>query len=317
MSGYLGQFAVKTESVVGTAVTVDRPFEVSSAAIKAQPKRIEIPTIRAGARFMRHRPPYVDGASGSIEMPILTKGFGWWLKHMLGTSATGALVDSAYTHTGTIGVPTTAFTAQTGVPRTSGAAVTAQTAAGGKLTDWEISCAGGSYLMFKANADFMSWTDDTALVTPLTYPTAEAMTFIRGSITVDASPVISDSFSFKFGQNLETDRRGIGLGKREAKVNGLGTGSLDLEIDFEDDALVDKINSSTQTGATSAVVITIEHPALIGATSRPKLVITLPAIMWDGDIPSLDSVERTKFPVKGTFTDSALSIAYTSVDSVA
>lgn len=316
MSGYLGQFMVKSESTVGTAVTVDRAFEVMSAAIKAQPKRIDIATIAAGRRFGRHRPPYVDGASGSIEMPIMTKGFGWWLKHMLGASATGTISDSAYTHTGSIGVPTTAFTAQTGVPHSSGDSVTAQTAAGGKLTDWEISCQGGGALMFKANADFMSWTDATALATP-TYPTADPLTFIRGSITIDAAPVISDSFSFKFNQNLETGRHGIGQGKREAKVNGLGTGSLDLVIDFEDDTLIDKINSVTQSGATSAVVITIEDTALIGATSRAKLVITLPSLMWDGDIPSLDGVERTKFPVKGTFIDSALTVAYTSSDATA
>jgi len=317
MSGYLGQFMAKNESVFNTGVTVDRAFEVTSAAIKATPMRVEVPTIRAGDRLMRHRLPYLNGASGSVELPVMTKGFGWWLKHMLGTSTTGTVSDMAYTHTGTIGTPTASFTAQTGVPLTSGSSVAAQTATGGKLTGWELSCAGGGELKFKADADFAGWERTTALATP-TYPTGVPLTFIRGSVTVDATPVISDSFSIKWNSTLNTDRKGIGITKREQKVDGLAVGTLDLEIDFEDNTMIDKINAATQAGATSAVVITIEDTALIGTTSRASLVATL-NVMWDGDIPSLDGVSQTKFPVKGTIVQNAtpISIAYKSSDLVA
>lgn len=317
MSGYLGQFAVKTETTVGTPIVVDRAFEVMSAGIKAVPERVEVPTIRGGDRLMRHRLPYINGASGSIELPVMTKGFGWWLKHMLGTSATGAIADSAYTHTGTIGTPTSAFTAQTGVPYTGGTVVAPQTAAGGKLTGWELSCAGGGALMFKADADFTYWDRTTTLAT-LTYPTGVPLTFIRGSVTIGGSAVICDSYSIKWNATLNTDRKGIGVTKREQKVDGLAVGTLDLEIDFEDNTMIDLINASTQAGATSTVVITTEDTALIGATSRASLVSTL-NVMWDGEIPSLDGVSQTKFPVKGTIVQSTtpISLAYRSTDLVA
>ena len=318
MSGYLGQFAVKNESTFGTAVTPDRAFEVTSAGIKVVNGRTEIATIRAGDRLPRHRQPYVKGASGSIEMPVMTKGFGWWLKHMLGTSATGTVTDSVYTHTGTIGTPTASFTAQTGVPHTSGDSVTPQTASGGKLLSWELSCAAGGVLMFKADADFTGWTDDTALVSGLTYPTGVPLTFVRGSITIDGTPVISESFSIKWNATLNADKQGIGATKREQKVNGHAVGNLDLSLDFEDNTMIDKINATTQAGATSTVVITIEDTALAGVTSRAALISTL-NVMWDGDIPSLDGVEQTKQDVNGMImqTTTPISLAYKSTDATA
>lgn len=317
MSGYLGQFMAKDESTWNTAVTVDRAFEVQSAAIQAASMRVETPTIRAGRRVLKHRQPYSAGASGSVVLPVMTAGFGWWLKHLLGAVSTGSLVDSAYTHTGTVAVPTASFTAQTGVPYTSGSAVQPQTVAGGKVVSWELSCSGGGALMLNAACDFASWTRATALATP-TYPTGVPLTFIRGSVSIDSTDYVSDSFSLKWNNTINVDRRGIGTVKREQKVNGLAQGTLDLEIDLESNTMVDKIISATQSGAQSNVVITIEDTALIGATSRAGLVITIPVCMWDGDIPNLSGPEQTKFPLKGTIgtNDSAspITLDYKSAD---
>ena len=318
MSGYLGQFAVKSETTWNTPVVPDKAFEVASAAIKVDAQRVEVPTIRAGRRMMKHRLPYAGGASGSVEMPVMTTGFGWWLKHMLGSVASSAVVDSAYTHTGTMAVPSASFTAQTGVPYTGGSSVQPQTVSGGRVTGWELSCEGGGELKFKADCDFASWTNATALVTPV-YPSGVPLTFIRGSVTIDGTPVISDNFTLNFNPALNTDRRGIGVVKREQKVDGLADASLSLKLDYEAQTYLDKIVAATQAGAQSNVVIVIEDTALIGATSRAKLEITIPVCMWDGDAPSLSGPEQTSFDLKGVVgtndTDSPVTIKYVSTDS--
>lgn len=321
MSGFMGQFMVADEVTWNTGVTPTRGFEVASAAIKNQPMRIEVPTIRAGRRVMKHRQPYSGGAAGQVQMPVMSAGFGWWLRHMLGAVATGAEVDDAFDHVGTVAIPSASFTAQTGVPRTSGAAVLPQTATGGRLTSWELSCEGGGEVKFSADCDFAGWTRATALATAVYPADAVPLTFVRGSVTVDGTPVVSDSWSFKFNPNLLADRRGIGVVKREQKVNGLASASLDLAIDFEDNVMIDHINSATQAGAESSVVLRIEDTALIGVTSRAALEIEIPVCMWDGDVPSLEGVEQTKFPVKGVMgtndVDSPVTITYTSEDAVA
>ena len=128
MSGFLGQLGVKAESTYGTGVTVDCFYEFDSESLAVEVGRVESSAIRAGSRAMRsdRRVPYIMGASGSFQMPVLSKGFGFWLAQCLGTVGTaGPAETSVYTHTGTIGSMTgDMFTAQVGVPQAGGGTIT-------------------------------------------------------------------------------------------------------------------------------------------------------------------------------------------------
>jgi len=138
MSGFLGQLGVKDEVTYGTLVTPDRFFEFLSEGLAAETGRVESPGIRAGTRVLRsdRRVPYINGVTGSIELDVLSLGWSWWLKHMLGTVATtGPAETSVYTHTGTVGDLTgDFFTLQVGVPQIGGATITPKTVTGCKVT---------------------------------------------------------------------------------------------------------------------------------------------------------------------------------------
>lgn len=68
----------------------------------------------------------------------LSVGFGFWLKHMLGTVATGTTSDSVTPHTGTIGsLLGDCFTFQVNRYDAVSAANRAFTWEGGKIASWE------------------------------------------------------------------------------------------------------------------------------------------------------------------------------------
>ena len=108
MAALLSQVGLAKESTYGTAVTPSRFFEFTSEGLKPAVARLESKGIRAGARAFRNdrSQPVPKGAAGSLEFEVPTKGFAFWLEHLLGgTVTTSAVVDANYTHTAQIGSP--------------------------------------------------------------------------------------------------------------------------------------------------------------------------------------------------------------------
>src|SRR5262245_44317276 len=100
------QLGVKAESTYGTAVTVDRFFEYESESIEESYGRTEGDPLRVGSSAIRsdRSTPYFKGAAGQISLDVMTKGFGFWLPHLMGGSVvTSGPTDSKYTHTITEG----------------------------------------------------------------------------------------------------------------------------------------------------------------------------------------------------------------------
>lgn len=326
MSGFLGQLGFKDESTYGTPVTVDRFAEFNSESVQAELGRIESPGIRAGTRVLRsdRRVPYVMGASGSVEMDVLSKGFGFWLKHMLGTVATTGPADtSVYTHTGTVGSLTgDFFTAQFGVPQIGGGTVTPKTCHGGKVKSWELACAAGEQLKLKLDLDFEDLEHTTSLATA-SYPTSmEPITFIRGLVTIGGSSVDITSFSVKGDNGLKTDRRYLRNSalKKEPVENGLRAITADLSLDFASVTQQDRVLAATASGAQAAVVLYCEGLTTIGSgTAKPKVTITIPVLMFDGDTPTVGGPEVVPESLKGMAlddgTNSPVSIAYQTLDT--
>lgn len=325
MSGFLGQLGVKNETTYGTGVTVDRFFEFDSESVAVEVGRVESSAIRAGSRAMRsdRRVPYIMGASGSIQLPVLSKGFGFWLVHALGTVATtGPAETSVYTHTGTVGSLTgDFFTAQLGVPQAGGGTITPKTATGGKVKSFELSCAAGEALSFSADCDFQSLEHTTALATA-SYPTStELLTFVGGSVTIAGDAVAVRSFSVKVDNGLAIDRRFIRSNALKKEPVEAGHRKIDVELglDFENLTQQNRILSATAAGAQAAVVLSCAGLGTIGSTLKPTLTITVPVVMFDGDTPTVGGPDLVSESIKGmglfNGTDSAISLAYQTTDS--
>jgi hypothetical protein len=327
MSGFLGQLGVKAEATYGTAVTVDRFFEFDSESLAVEVGRVESSGIRAGSRAMRsdRRVPYVIGAGGSVQMSVLSKGFGFWLDKCLGTVTTGSAAETVvYTHTGTVGSLTgKMFTAQVGIPQAGGATITPKTATGGKVKSFELSCAAGEALSFSADLDFQNLEHSTALATA-SYPSStELLTFVGGSVTVGGSSVDVRSFSVKVDNGLATDRRFVRSSalKKEPVEAGHRKVDVELGLDFDSTAHQDRILAATAAGAQAAVVLTCAGLTTIGSTLKPTVTITLPVVMFDGDTPTVGGPDLVTESVKGMAlfdgTNSPISIAYKTLDATA
>lgn len=320
------QLGVKDEVTYGTAVVVDRFYEFNSESIQADNRRITGGGLRSSGRAPRtdRNTPYSGGASGSLELEVLTNGFGWWLKHMLGASATGAQGgDGEYAHTGTVATLTgDSFTAQVNRPVTAGTdqAVTYE---GGKITSWTISCAAEGLLMASFDCDFEAEETGTALASP-SYPSGqESMTFVGGTVTIDSTEVPLTNFEVTCDNALNVDRRKLrgDSDKQEPLEVGDRAISWSAEADFTD--LTQYNRTAAAVAATNFVEVeaTFEGPTVIGGTTYPSLVITLPGARFDQPLPTVSDKAELKQslggPVHWDGSNELITVVYTSDDATA
>ena len=325
MSGFLGQFGVKAETNYNTAPsgTVSKFYEFTSESIAAELGRVEGAGLRAGTRALRsdRRVPYIMGASGSVEFDVLSSGFGFWLDQCLGAVASSTAVETVvYTHTGTVASLTgKSFTAQVGVPQAGGGTITPKTVTGGKVKSFELSCATGEALKFSADMDFANLEHTTSLVSA-SYPSAELLTFVGGSVTVGGTAVAVNKFSVKVDNALKTDRRFIrsDATKKEPVEAGMRKVDVELGLDFVSTEHQSRILSATAAGAQAAVVLTCAGLTTIGSTKKPTLTITVPVVMFDGDTPTVGGPDLVAETVKGmglyNGSDSVVTVAYQTTD---
>ena len=320
------QLGVKKETTWGTAVVVDRFYEYESESITPTVERVEGTFMRAGTRGMREDRfiPYVSSYTGAVKMPVLTKTFGLWLEHMLGTVASGSVSDSTYTHTGTIATLCgKGLTVQVNRPLGAcGDTDQAFTFEGGKVADFTLSCEQGGYATFEANMVFEAGTTATALATASYVTGMELMPFGLSSLTVGGSQLDVKSWSVKCNNGLATDRKMVRSSYqiKEPIENARREVEFTATCDFE--ALADVYNravSSTASGALAAVVITTLGPTLVGATTYPGLVITMDKVRFDSGFPTVGSPDITEIQLTGKalvpVSGNQLSVAFRSSES--
>jgi hypothetical protein len=151
------QLGVKSEVTYNTPLVVDRFYEFDSESIADDFRRTEGDPLRVGGEGVirsDRSTPYYGGASGTVSMAVLTKSFGWWLTHMLGTeTTTGPVETTVYTHTGTLGsLQGDSFTMQVNRPFNPTGTNQAFTYSGGKITEWTLSNNAEENLMLEATA---------------------------------------------------------------------------------------------------------------------------------------------------------------------
>jgi hypothetical protein len=321
------QLGVKDEVTYGTPVTVDRFYEYDSEGIEEQEGRTEGDPLRSGgAGIVRSDrfTPYFAGAAGSLEMPVMTKGFGWWLKHMLGdVQTTGPAETTVYTHTATMAdLLGKSFTLQVARPFHPSGTVQPFTYEGGKVTEWTLSNAVDGNLMVELGLDFEQVATATALVSA-SYPSSmENFTWAGGVVSIGGDDYDLDEISIQGDNGLDTDRRKIrGNTDKKEPTGSRREVSFSLKADFDSLTQRNRAHATTRAGALAQIVATWTGPTLLGSTLYPLFQVTIPAArfdQWKGATEGTDAIQQElSGVVRYDGTNNPLTVVYKSADATA
>lgn len=230
--GAAGQFGLKTETTVGTAITVDDFLPILSAAVKSEQSRLDSQGIRAG-RLTKHA--WKKGQTlnaGTVEMELWNVDVAPLFKHLFGAVSTAG--SGPYTHTYTPGVLTgDSFTCQVGIPDISGT-VNAFTYAGSKVNQWTIRAEIDQIATLSLDLVAMTQVTNTALASASYSSSLAPFVFTEASVTVGGSAVNTVKSVELMGNNGLTERVRLGAAtSREYLENAVREYSGTLVMDFE------------------------------------------------------------------------------------
>lgn len=318
------QIGFADESVYGTPVTVSRFFEYNSEGIAESEGRTEGDPLRVGtyARRSDRFTPYFAGAAGTVQLDVMSKGFGYFLKHMLGTVATtGPAETVVYTHTGTVGeLLGDYFTCQVNRPFHPSGTNQAFTYSGGKVTEWTLSNSVDGNLVLDLGMDFQQVATATALASA-SYPSGmDNLTWAGGVVTVGGTQFDVTEISVSGNNGLDVERRQIrGNTLKKEPTAGRREITWSLSADFDSLTQRNRAHAAARADALASIVATWNGPTLAGTTLYPQYKVTIPAARfdsWEAAAAGPDAISQSLSGV-GLFdgTNSAISVAYQTVDT--
>lgn len=211
-SGLSSQFGIKTESVVGTGVTVTlfNPLN-DPPAIANVADRLPVMGIQAGRTTQWAKALGKQKVGGTIKMHLYNKPMATFMTHMF-----GSVVDAGagpYTHTSTPGsLKGKSFTAQGGLPDIAGT-VNPFTWTGCKIKSWTIAAQVGQIASLDLDVFAMAEdADGTPALATATYLSGILpFTFVQCSITSAAASLgVVSSMTLTGNNGLAEDRFGLG-----------------------------------------------------------------------------------------------------------
>lgn len=318
------QFMLGVESTYATGVTPTRTYEFNSEGIEESYGRIESEALRVGQSVARSDrwTPYFEGASGSVQMDVMTKGFGIVLSHMLGGIATAAVgPDGEYVHTATLAdLWGKSLTAQVNRPFNPSGTNQAFTYAGGKVTEWELSNSVEGNLVLELGMDFASVSTATALATAAYPSSMDNFTWAGGEILIGGSQYCVTEFAVSCNNGLDVDRRCIRMNTdKKEPTSGKREVTWSLSADFDSLTHRNRAASTTRAGALAAIVGRWVGPVAIGGTTFPEIKVTLPAGRFDEWQAAAEGPEGITQELSGVGlydgTNSAVKIEYTTADT--
>jgi hypothetical protein len=310
------QLGVVDESTYGTAVVVTRFFEYNEPSTPIQPAvaRTRGNPLRAGTRFRRgdRTVPYFDRAAGTISLDVMDKGFGFFLKHMMGAVVTAGA--GPYTHTATEGALNgKSFTAQFNYPFNPSATNQAFTFAGGKINSWTLSNSVEGMLVAELECDFNSASTAVALATA-SYPTSMTnLSWAGGVISVGGSAIDVKEFSLEVNNNLDVNRRFIrGNTARKEPTTGQAELSFSLEAEFDALTQYNRFVSTTLAGLQAQIIAT-------WTSGTSSLAVTIPLAEFDSleFAGELGAINQSLSGSAGSGAASVCTLVYTTTDAVA
>lgn len=320
------QLGVVDEVTYGTAVTVSRFFEYESENIQESYGRTEGDPLRVGSGFVRSDrfTPYPGGAAGTIQMSVLSKGFGFWLKHMMGgVATTGPTETSVYTHTGSENnLVGDSFTCQVNRPFHPSGTNQAFTYSGGKVAKWTLSNSVEGNLLLDLDVDFQKYATDVALATA-SYPTGmDPLTWVGGVVSIGGTPYDVTEFSLEVDNGLNTERRQIrNNALKKEPTASRREGSFSITADFDSLTQRNRAAADTRAGALATLTGVWKGPTLLGTTIYPEFSVSVAAARfdeWSGATEGTDAIEQELAGVvRYDGTTSPVVVTYKSADVTA
>lgn len=295
------QLGIVNETTYGTPVTVTEFYEYESENIQETYGRTEGDPLRVGSGFMRNDrfTPYIGGAAGTIQMTAMTKGFAYWLNHMMGDAVvtTGPAETTVYTHTASEGeLLGESFTCQINRPFHPSGTNQAFTYSGGKIAKWTLSNSVEGNLLLDLDCDFQTFATNVALASA-SYPTGmEPFAWTKGVITIGGSDYDVTEFSLEVDNGLAVDRRQIrGNPLKKEPTSSRRSASFSISADFDSLTQRNRAAADTRAGALAAVTATWEGPTLLGTTIYPEFSVSLAAARfdeWSGATEGTDAISQ-------------------------
>lgn len=340
--GVLSVHGTISSSHYGSVITGTPPYTIAPAparfttfvseSMKLNAARIESVGVGANRRVQSSTRGVIDrqGATGDLAIEVESKGFGFWLQHLIGPVVTTGPADSAYTHTASFatGAPVTngllgkSFNLQGTVVPYNGAELV-KTYLGCKVTAWELSFAVGELLTIKVSIDAMDERYDITKATASYAVNPEIFSFAGGTIQFAATTFdVVKSGTIKVDMGLETERRftrANTLQKEPAEAQ-FRTVTVDLEGEFDTVLTAyNKYAAAAYAQTIAQINLAFVGKILIGVSAFPSLTFNIPVARFDGDTPTTDGpgLPTQHVTAKGLWdgATSPINAAYVTLDS--
>ena len=323
-AGIGGQFGCVAETIYGTYVAPTRFLEIRNESIKADVAQVQSFGLGRG-RFLRtsRNKSYIKGAGGSIELPVMSKGFGLIFKHMLGSlSVAQQGGTSEYLHTASVdsvGLVGLFMTMQIGRPDV-GATVRPFNYEGSKIIGWELKCDLDSQLLLTLDVDSETEQTSDSLAVASYASSDEALYFTGAAATIGGAAVSLRSISFKGDNALDTDRRFLGNSKKEPLPNAMANVTVALDFEFESLSRHGQLTAGTEI---SNLIATFDTGTAIpsGSGSNYKLVVTVPKLIYTAGAPNIGGPDVLREQIEGTVlydgSNSPIKFEYYTTDTAA
>jgi hypothetical protein len=299
-TGLDGQLGTATETAVGTVHAPDHFWNFDTGELTFTPTYLEGDGIRAGKQFKSINQVGIArrAATGKMELPFMYKGMPWWMKHIMGSTQTPAVVSGGtlayegyYTPGGLRGI---SFSSQIGTPDPTTGTVTPMNYNGCKVTDWELAFADNANTLLTLTVDAWDLNAVTPSLGAATYLTNNKLhnfsnvnnfTFGGTATTTSGKTAISGgtavtsvitSLAIAGKNTLDVAR--YGLGNAGIKKEQLETDFTGITGTFAGEYHESEFQSEFRTGATTALQIDSVSSNFIETTTPYKLSVIIPAV---------------------------------------
>jgi len=286
-SGLSGQLGLKAETTWGTAVTVDRFYEVVSENIQLNIDRSESKGIRSGQRVLRSD-DWVAGVrkvTGPVVFELSTRNTALLLQHAFGTVTSmagptpGTVTPADLTGLG--------LTVQVGRPDVAGTVIP-YTFNGGKVASWELACSVGDIAQMTLDMVFKDQTTATALASASYTSGLGLFSFVHGAVTLGGSTVNVRSLTLKGDNKLDAERFYLGgTVTAEPLEAGQREYTFTMELDHSGTVIPGRIDSGTE----AALVATF--------TSGGSIVKFTTNARFDAGFSNLSGMDILTQPLSG------------------
>lgn len=325
-SGLFSQLGAAKEATYGTRVAPTQFFEYTSESVQLAYNRLSSRGLRAGRTFQQSNrvATTTRGGSGTVNLEVVSKGFGFWLDLLHGNTVTPAQQggSTAYLQTHNIGTGTApkSATVQVGKPGEAGT-VHPFDYLGSMVTGYTFSCAVDEFLSASFDLDVRDRQTNQTLATA-TYPSGlESFHFAQAAVTFNGSSITDTFESFTLSGSLprNTDRYRLGSGQTKLRpiLNDYTAAQVTLGGVFKDLTNLGLYDS----GAIVPVVVTFTSTVAISGSYYPQIRFTMPACQVRGEDPTVGGPDvlgqDVTLEVLDNGTDAPVKIEYTSTDSAA